>query len=178
MSERRHPQIVNIDEIEARDEARGDFGFRARRIGQPAGARALGCTHLEVPPGKTAFPYHFHCNFEEALYILEGSGELRLGEATVAVRPGDYVAFPPGPDSAHALTNTGTSPLRYLAMSGPGTPVSLDMVSYPDSKKVGYAAGVDPVKGWRGGAWIMGLVKSDQPRLDYYDGEPKAEPTK
>jgi len=36
-------------------------------------------------------------------------------------------------------------------------------------------AGVDPVKGFRGGVWVTNLIKEDQPKLDYYDGEPLAE---
>jgi len=174
MSERRHPQVVNIEEVEARDEARGDFGYRARRLGAAAGARALGCSLFELPPGKTSFPFHFHSAVEEALYILEGTGTVRLGDQTVEVRPGDYVAFPPGPDAAHTMTNTGTTALRYLAMSAPATPTTLDVCVYPDSKKAAYYAGVDPAKGWRGGAWAMAIVKTDQPPIDYYDGEPLA----
>src|SRR5689334_20542448 len=119
MGDRRHDQVVNIDEVEVRTEAKGGFGFQARRLGTAAGSRALGCGYLEVPPGKTAFPFHFHSNFEEALYILEGTGTARIGEAKVEVRAGDYLAFPPGPSSSHALTNTGTGTLRYLAMSAP-----------------------------------------------------------
>jgi uncharacterized cupin superfamily protein len=174
MSERRHKQVVNIDEVTARVEARGGFGFQARRLGPEAGGRALGCSHFEVPPGKTAFPFHFHSNFEEALYILDGTGALRLGDATIEVRAGDYVGFPAGPESAHALTNTGAGPLRYLALSSPATPVTLDVVAYPDSKKVAYASGVDPVTGFRGGAWILGRHK-EQPPADYYLDEPLAQ---
>jgi uncharacterized cupin superfamily protein len=173
VSERRHPQVVNVDDIEPRHEDRGGFGFHARRLGTEAGSRALGCSHLELAPGKTAFPFHFHSNFEEAIYVLAGTGTLRLGDASVAVRAGDYIAFPAGPTSAHALTNTGATALTYLCFSGPATPVTLDVVAYPDSKKVAYAAGVDPVKGWRGGAWVLGMHK-EQPPSDYYLDEPLA----
>ena len=78
---------------------------------------------MEVEPGKTAFPFHFHSAIEEALYILEGKGTLRVGADKVEVRAGDYVGLPPGPEYTHALTNTGTGALRYLTMSGPATPV-------------------------------------------------------
>jgi uncharacterized cupin superfamily protein len=172
---RRHPQIVNVEDVAPFEQDRGGFGSRRRRLGTEAGNRALGCTHLEVAPGKTAFPFHFHSAFEEAIYILEGTGSLRLGGATIDVRAGDYVGLPPGPDSAHALTNTGATPLRYLALSSPAAPSTLDVVAYPDSKKVAYASGVDPVKGFRGGTWLLGIVRSDAPPLDYFDGEPLAE---
>ena len=173
MSERRHKQVVNIDEAPVREDGKGGFGFRARRLGPEAGGRALGCSHYELAPGKTSFPFHFHSNTEEGVYILEGTGTMRIGGDRVVVRAGDWIAFPCGPDTAHQLTNTGASPLRYLALSGPGTPITLDIVGYPDSKKVAYASGVDPVKGPRGGGWVVGLHK-ELPRGDYYEDEPIA----
>ena len=117
---------------------------------------------------------HFHSAFEEAIYVLQGTGALRVGKDRVDIRAGDYVALPAGPDTAHALTNTGTESLRYLCMSGPATPSTLDIVGYPDSKKYAFASGVDPVKGFRGGTWVMKLIKEEQPSVGYYDDEPLA----
>jgi uncharacterized cupin superfamily protein len=174
MSERRHRHVVNIDEVAVREEARGGFGFTARRLGGDAGSRGLGCSHYEIPPGKTTFPYHYHSATEEAVYVLEGTGTVRIGDAKVVIRAGDFVAMPPGPDAAHQVTNTGTVPLRLLALSAPATPVTLDIIAYPDSKKVAYASGVDPTKGMRGPVWIRGLHK-EQPPADYYLDEPLAD---
>jgi uncharacterized cupin superfamily protein len=173
---RRHPNVVNIDEIEPMNEEKGAFVSRRRpRMAIQAGNRALGCTHMEVAPGKTSFPFHFHSAVEEGLYILEGTGRARIGKDVVDVRAGDWVGFPAGPDTAHTLTNTGTTPLRYLSLSAPATPVTMDIVGYPDSKKVAFASGVDPVKGIRGGGtWIFKLIKEDQPPVDYYEDEPLA----
>jgi uncharacterized cupin superfamily protein len=172
---RRHPHVVNVDEISPEEQGQGSFGFRRRRFTPEAGARAIGCSHLELAPGKTAFPLHFHSSQEEALFILEGTGTVRIGKDRVQVRAGDYVAFPAGPDTAHALTNTGDIPMRYLAMSGSATAVTLDVVGYPDSKKVAFASGVDPVKGFRAGGWVFKLIKEDQPNVGYYDDEPLAD---
>jgi uncharacterized cupin superfamily protein len=172
-TQRRHTQVVNIDEVAAREDGRGSFGFRARRLGPDAGSRALGCSHLELAPGKTAFPFHFHSAMEEAIYVLEGTGTMRIGGDRVEVRAGDWIAFPAGPESSHQLTNSGSSTLRYLALSGPASPVTLDILGYPDSKKVAYASGVDPAKGIRGPVWLRGLHK-EQPPADYYEDEPLA----
>jgi uncharacterized cupin superfamily protein len=172
--ERRHPHVVNVDEVKPMEDTHGGFGSRRRRLGPEAGGLALGCTHIELPPGKTAFPLHFHSAIEESIYVLEGTGTLRVGTDRVAVRAGDYVALPAGPAQAHALTNTGSGALRYLCMSGPATPTTLDIVGYPDSKKVAFASGVDPVKGFRGGTWLMKIVKQDAPDVGYYDDEPLA----
>jgi uncharacterized cupin superfamily protein len=171
---RRHPHVVNVDEATTREERRGDFAFRSRRLGAEAGGRALGCSHFEVPPGKTAFPFHFHSAHEEAIYVLEGQGMLRVGRENVELRAGDYVALPPGPEAPHALTSTGGGTLRYLCMSSPATPATMDIVAYPDSKKIAFASGIDPTKGLRGGAWLMKVIKDDQPSVDYYEGEPLA----
>jgi uncharacterized cupin superfamily protein len=152
------------------DTAKGRFGFRRRRLGAEAGANALGCSHMEVEPGKTAFPFHAHHGTEEGIYVLEGTGTLRLGEAIVAVRAGDFIALLPGQTAAHALSNTGTTTLRYLALSSPATAITMDVVTYPDSKKVAFAAGVDPKKGLMSAA-VFKLIKEDQPKVDYYDDE-------
>jgi uncharacterized cupin superfamily protein len=171
---RRHPNVVNVEEVEPMETSKGSFASRRRRLGVEGGCRAVGCTYIEVPPGMTAFPLHWHSSQEEALYILEGTGRLRIGKDTVEVRAGDFVGHPTGPDHAHTLTNTGTAPLRYVALSAPATPISMDIVGYPDSKKVAFASGVDPVKGFRGGSWVMKLIKEDTPMADYYDDEPLA----
>src|SRR5207237_959751 len=51
---RRHPHVVNIEEVKPREESRGNFVRQSRRIGTEAGGRALGCSHFELAPGKTA----------------------------------------------------------------------------------------------------------------------------
>ncbi len=173
--ERRHPHVVHRDEVEPHDMTQGEFSQRARRLGPAAGGRALGCTSYELPPGKTAFPYHFHSALEEAIYVLEGEGTLRLGQDRVAIRAGDYVALPPGPENAHALSNSGQGPLRYLCLSAPAIPMTLDIIAYPDSKKIAFAAGIDPTQAaWHESAWIMKLIKEDQPNVGYFDDEPLA----
>ena len=171
---RRHANVINIDELPQEEMGKGGFALRRRRIGVQAGTVALGCSQLEVPPGKTAFPFHFHSAQEEAIYVLEGTGTLRIAQDRVDVRAGDYLGFPAGPAHAHALTNTGATPLRYLALSAPARPETMDIVGYPDSKKLAFASGVDPVKGFRAGAWVMKLIKEEQPEIGYYDDEPLA----
>jgi uncharacterized cupin superfamily protein len=172
---KRHAQVINKDEVEASTMGQGGFGHAMRRLGAQAGGRALGCSYIEVEPGKTGFPHHFHSAVEEALYILEGTGTLRIGDATVALRAGDYIGLPPGPDFTHQLTNDGAVPLRYLAMSGPTGQTTMDVVGYPDSKKVAFYAGVTPGKSWRDGAWVFKLIKEDQPKIEYYEDEPLAQ---
>jgi uncharacterized cupin superfamily protein len=167
---RRHPQVVNISEVEEKEMRKGRMANRSRRLGAAAGGVALGCTHLELAPGDTSYPYHFHSAQEEALYVLEGSGTLRIGTQEVAVGAGDYVALPAGPEFTHALKNNGGAPLRYLALSGPATRVNMDIIGYPDSKKIAFSSGVTAP----GKAWLRKMIKDDQPSVDYFEDEPLA----
>lgn len=173
--ERRHPNVVALEEVEPKEMKQGDFVHKTRRLGTAAGGLALGCSHYEIPPGKTTFPFHFHSGLEEAIYVLEGEGTLRIGEEQVSIGAGDYIALPPGPDHAHQLTNNGSIPLRYLCVSGTATPLTLDIVGYPDSKKLAMYAGVDSTKGRRfDQGWIFRILKDDRPDAGYFDDEPLA----
>lgn len=99
-----------------------------------AGGHGLGCSMMELDPGKTAWPFHYHHANEEAIYVLHGEATLRLGTERMPLRAGDYVAFPTGADHAHQLTNTGVEVVRYLVIS---TMVVPDVCVYPDARKVG-----------------------------------------
>jgi mannose-6-phosphate isomerase-like protein (cupin superfamily) len=82
----RHPNVRNADEVEAHEMIKGRHNMRLRQPGKPAGSRALGATLTEVAPGAVSFPRHAHHANEEAIYVLSGSGEARIGEERVAVR--------------------------------------------------------------------------------------------
>ena len=66
-----------------------------------------------VPPGRESFLPHAHSVQEEFLFILEGQGTAQIGDATVAVGPGDYMGFPTD-GVPHHLINTGDVDLVYL----------------------------------------------------------------
>lgn len=68
--------------------------WRRKRLAQEAGGEALGCSLYELPPGERSWPYHSHTANGEALFVLEGSGTLRLAGESVPLEAGDYVAFP------------------------------------------------------------------------------------
>lgn len=139
------------------------FGCNAKRLGVATGAEAIGCNWFEVPPGRTAFPKHHHHANEESLFVLEGTGTLRIGDDEVAVGPGDYATFPVGAATSHQLINTGDEPLRYLCFS---TLHRVEVVGYPDSGKTGAAVWGGPDEP----AVVRALFKTGE-SLDYYDGE-------
>lgn len=164
--------ILNIADVELMDLAerarqRGTqlpgtrFGGRIGSIGPKVGARRLGYNLTIIDPGKAAFPKHSHRVNEEMFFVLEGSGELRLGQAVHAVRAGDVIACPlGGAESAHQLVNTGSAPLRVLAVSTMDYP---ELCEYPDSGKFLAVSGTQPDD-----LRIVGRLGSS---LDYWDGE-------
>jgi len=163
----RHPNIVNGADLPWKATRHGErFGYERRSFTAVAGGRQLGASLFRVPPGRSAFPYHLHHANEEALYILAGRGELRLGGETYPVAAGDYVALPAGPAHAHALHNPGPEPLEYLCLS---TMIAPEVVEYPDSDKVGVMAGSapggDPARRLLSGFYKRGT------NVDYYEGE-------
>lgn len=168
---RRHPQVVNLDELPASIGGKGPrFAFARKQLGAAAGAQQLGVSYMELPPGARAWPRHYHAANEEGLYILAGRGRVRLGEAEVEVRAGDYVALPAGPESAHQTINDADEPLRYLCVS---TMSPTDIAVYPDSNKIGMFAGAAP-----GGAKSARFLEGFLPlgaRVDYWDGEDTGE---
>ena len=114
----RHPNVRNADEVEVREMIKGRHNMRLRQLGKPAGSIALGATLTEVAPGGISFPRHAHYVNEEAIYVLSGSGEARIGDARVPVRPGDWIALPTGPEHAHQMVNASAAePLVYLCIS-------------------------------------------------------------
>jgi uncharacterized cupin superfamily protein len=167
MRDRRHPHVVNVDEVDPAETRRGGrYAFSRRQIALAAGARALGASYMELPPGKAAWPFHFHCANEEGLFVIQGTGILRVGLDRVRLRSGDYVALPVGPDLAHQIINDSGSPLVYLAIS---TMVPTDVTVYPESDKIGVFAGAAP-GGRKGDRLLDGFFRMEE-AVDYWDRE-------
>lgn len=171
MSEKRHPSIVRVSELPAIESEHGTrFASRRRQAGKAAGAKELGASFYEVPPGKTAFPAHIHYGNEEAIYVLAGFGRLRLGDESFAIAAGDYIALPAG-GPAHQLTNDSDATLSYLCISTMQAP---DIMSYPDSQKIGLFAGSPP--GGPRELRTLAKFQRDTEALDYYAGEDGGDP--
>ncbi|MGE0398967.1 MAG: cupin domain-containing protein [Kofleriaceae bacterium] len=166
MTDRRHPNVINKDEVPVMEMGQGSFKVRGRRFGPHAGNVQLGGQLLELLPGEKAFPLHFHCANEEAVFVVSGTGTVRIGDARVPVRAGDWIAHPVGPEHAHQLINDGSEPLVYLAIS---TQHKCEVVGYPDSKKVAMSAGPS----WQN-PWVRQIHRMGE-SLGYYDDEPDAQ---
>jgi uncharacterized cupin superfamily protein len=132
---------VDAADVEWSETEHGDANFRRKQLGAAAGGEELGCSLYELPSGSDAWPYHYHEGNEESLFVLDGSGRLRLDGEERPLDAGDYVALPAGEGSAHAVANDGPEPLRYLVVSTMDEP---DVTAYPDSDTFGVFAGSAP----------------------------------
>ena len=67
----------NIDELPRKyKEGSEGYGFYRRDLTKVHEAESLVRVY-EIPPGKSAYPYHYHLKNEETFFILKGEGLLR-----------------------------------------------------------------------------------------------------
>jgi len=141
MSNEEPKRVVHEDDLEWYETDRGSFGQRRRLLSLSTGGRKLGCSLYELPPGRRSAPYHWHAANEEAIYVLEGEGMLRLAGRETPLRKGCYATLQAGEGGAHQVLNIGTSPLRFLCFSPMLEP---DVAFYPDSEKLSVFVGGAP----------------------------------
>jgi uncharacterized cupin superfamily protein len=163
-NQRRHPNVVNRDEVVATRRKQGKYDSMSHQLGAAAGNRQLGANVMELPPGAVSVPFHFHCLNEESIYVISGTGIARIGDQRVPVRAGDWIAYPVGPETAHQMINNSDAPLVYLSLS---TNHKAEVCGYPDSNKL-LALGGDLKQPW------IKQVNRIGEGLDYWDGEPDA----
>jgi mannose-6-phosphate isomerase-like protein (cupin superfamily) len=113
--------VADLNTIEGRR-------YPARRLTQnlvggasPIHAKDFCMGHVILDPRGGQVPWHNHTQ-EEVYFIIEGSGEVCLGEERRAVVTGQAVYIPPG--IFHQLTNTGDRPLRMIYCYAPAGDVS------------------------------------------------------
>lgn len=143
------------------------FGAKTGAIGARIGARKLGYNITAVPAGMRAWPFHNHPAKEEMFFVLQGGGEVRIGDARYPIRTGDIIACPAGGrETAHQIINTGTEELRYLCVS---TEHSLEMAQYPDSGKFAVKAELGTAPD--GTPQRVIFVGRETQSVDFWDGE-------
>jgi uncharacterized cupin superfamily protein len=134
-------------------------------VGRQAGARELGASVFELPPGASTFPLHAHYANEELLVVLAGRPTLRTIDGERELDEGDAVSFPTGRDGAHRVDNRTDAAVRVLVVS---TMVGPDVVEHIESEKVyarSYAPGADPPPDA-----VEVMVKREDSR-DFFEGE-------
>jgi uncharacterized cupin superfamily protein len=169
--------ILNVSDVELRKIGHGADAQRSRNvpekfqaqigeIGRRIGAKKLGYNLTVVPPGHRAWPFHSHRVNEEMFFILEGEGEVRIGQETFPIRKGDVIAHTPGDaGTAHQIVNTSKAELKYLAVSTREYP---EICDYPDSGKFA-VMNVEPGPDGKPTFWRHAARETDG--VDYWDGE-------
>jgi len=110
------PNIFEPDWDASRDEP--PFRWQRAWIGRQAGARDLGASLYELPPGAASFPLHAHYSNEELIVVLDGRVTLSRADGELReLAAGDVVACPTGREGAHRLDNRGEEPARVLIVS-------------------------------------------------------------
>jgi mannose-6-phosphate isomerase-like protein (cupin superfamily) len=102
------------------------YPARRRTQNLVGGASPIQATHFSVgyvtlEPDGGQVPWH-NQEQEEVYFIVEGEGEMCLGEERVELRTGQAAYIPPR--VFHQLTNTGAAPLRMIYCYGPAGEVA------------------------------------------------------
>jgi len=87
----------------------------------PIQASNFAMGHVTLEPNGGQVPWH-NQEQEEIYFIVEGAGEMCLGEEKTTVCAGQAVYIPP--QVFHQLTNTGSSPMRMIYCYGPAGDVA------------------------------------------------------
>src|SRR4051794_24694989 len=106
------------------------YRWRRARLGRQTGARALGASLFELPPGAASFPLHIHYANEEMLVVVAGRPTLQTLSGSRELVAGEVVSCPAGPDGAHRLKNDTDEPVRVLIVSTMHAP---DINEFPET---------------------------------------------
>ncbi|MFQ5569141.1 MAG: cupin domain-containing protein [Rhodothermales bacterium] len=114
-------QIVDLNETEGRA-----FPARRRTRNLVGGASPITSTHFNLgyvvlEPRGGQVPWH-HQEQDEVYFIVEGTGEMCLGDERRTMHGGQAVFIPPG--VYHQLTNIGETPLILIYCYGPAGDVA------------------------------------------------------
>ena len=87
----------------------------------PIQARNFAMGNVTLDPCGGQVPWHAQ-EQEEVYFVIEGTGEMCLGEERRTLTGGQMVYIPPG--VFHQLTNVGETPLRMIYCYGPAGDVA------------------------------------------------------
>jgi len=166
--------VLNIADVEFRAwghnagwpigmNAKPEYQAKLGDLGRRMGAQKLGYNVTVVPARCKAFPLHSHKANEEMFFIIEGSGELRVGSRRVPIRAGDCIGAPAGGE-AHQIVNSSAAELRYIAIANR---TRADVVEYPDSGRIA----IDIAHGNDKEPPSVFSIAGRLSPLDYWEGE-------
>ncbi|MCW2959814.1 MAG: cupin protein [Thermoleophilia bacterium] len=127
--------LRNVADIEdmAPKFGQGEF-FEARFATKPLGCEQTGLLHITVKPNQASPFAHRHVEQEELYYVLDGSGELLIGETVQPIRAGDVVRITPSVVRSLRAGDTGVTVLCFgaPAMSGGSNDAKMVEADWPE----------------------------------------------
>lgn len=132
---------INETDLDWNEYDREGHEFRRKELANAVDAEQLGCSLYELPAGNRSWPYHYHTANEEAMFVLDGTGRVRLNGEERPLEPGDFVVFPADERGGHQVVNDSVGALRYLVVSTMEEP---DITVYPEMEKFGVYVGSPP----------------------------------
>ncbi|MBV8424448.1 MAG: cupin domain-containing protein [Candidatus Eremiobacteraeota bacterium] len=146
---------INLDQVPMREDAGpGNYSVTEGEVGFLLGAERLGYRIVQLEPGTSFCPTHWHTQEEELFVIWSGEPTLLTPHGRAQLREGDCIAFPCGEMGAHKVRNDGSALATILMISNVDAG---DVCFYPDSRKLLVER--------------EGLIVRSEPALDYFDGE-------
>ncbi len=134
---KKHNQIISTENLISEDLVTKihPLNARAKRdscdLGLPTGLKNIGVHYVVLRPNTESTEPHFHHAEEEAIFIISGSGVANIEGQQVAIKKGDFVAYPCN-GLYHSIRNDSKSDLIYLIL---GEKSALDLCVYPKSDK-------------------------------------------
>ncbi len=113
--------VADLEEIAGRRYPAGRLTQNLVGGASPIQAKGFCMGRVTLDPRGGQVPWHSH-DQEEVYVVLEGAGEMCVGEERRIVTPGQAVFVPPG--AFHQLTNIGDTPLRMLYCYAPAGDVA------------------------------------------------------
>jgi uncharacterized cupin superfamily protein len=122
-----------VDEVSAEKRPRRllaeGVGAFVRAVGDVTGLTQMGVAVRAIEPGMAGTHRHYHEVEEEWVYVLSGTGVVRIGPHRLDVRAGSFVGFPPGPRPHHFVASA-EEPL--VVLEGGERKRGEETVHYPD----------------------------------------------
>jgi len=78
--------------------------------GNSVGSKSISLRITDVLGGEITYPGHVHNDCEEIIFILSGSGEIKIEDQVHTIKEGDAIFLPKG--IKHLIRNTGKENMR------------------------------------------------------------------
>jgi uncharacterized cupin superfamily protein len=122
--------VAQIEHRELQSKSAEKFSLSAV-LSDLAGFKDLFIHHEILPPGRRSSSPHAHSHREEMIFVLEGEPTAHSGDQAFKMKPGDFLALPPGQDHFHFIENETQHEVRLLVVAS--NPKD-DRVIYPHTE--------------------------------------------